>query len=226
MNEPEPRPRSQRARPHDLLLVDPAAVRPDGPDPLPDWAARSLHRTPWVVVRRAADCHDAIPVGIRGTTRRERAAAWLRPDGLSEVVGPEALRLRIGDLDPDLLLTGGALQVDALLTALRLEWGPTGSVGYTLATGRRVAHGWSDLDLLIRAADRLDQATWAELDHSLAGLHCRVDAQLETPAGGVSLTEHARRRANAPLLVRTGHGPVLLADPWASEEFLPAARDG
>ena len=48
----------------------------------------------------------------------------------------------------------------------------------------------------------------ALLDRAL----CRVDLQLETPAGAIALREWA---GPAPqVLLKTAHGPRLVSDPW------------
>jgi phosphoribosyl-dephospho-CoA transferase len=76
----------------------------------------------------------------------------------------------------------------------------------------------SDLDLLIHAPDRLAvsaaQQLLGELQMHAERAQTRVDAQLETPAGGVALAELAADKPH--VMVRTAHGPRLMADPWAS----------
>jgi phosphoribosyl-dephospho-CoA transferase len=52
-----------------------------------------------------------------------------------------------------------------------------------------------------------------ELITIFSGSPCRVDAQLETPRGAVSLAEYAR--GEKPLLLRQAGGLVLISDPWA-----------
>jgi hypothetical protein len=52
-----------------------------------------------------------------------------------------------------------------------------------------------------------------ELITIFSGSPCRVDAQLETPRGAVSLAEYAR--GETPLLLRQAGGPVRISDPWA-----------
>src|SRR3984893_8857257 len=76
-----------------------------------------------------------------------------------------------------------------------------------------VATATSDLDLLIRAPERLPMQVAQKLVTIFSGSPCRVDAQLETPRGAVSLTEYAS--GQTPLLLRHAGGPVLISDPWA-----------
>ncbi len=96
-------------------------------------------------------------------------------------------------------------------------WGPTGSTGFELATQAPTVTLSSDLDLLIRAPEKLSHDTAIQLLNQLqtiaqrAGI--RVDAQLETPAGGVALAEWAAGKARA--MARHARGPQLVTDPWA-----------
>ncbi|GAA1001243.1 malonate decarboxylase holo-ACP synthase [Acrocarpospora macrocephala] len=188
-------------RPHDLLRLD---VTIDG---LPDWARESLAACPWGVVRRAPYTSGLIPVGVRGTERWQRHAALVSPDSIIRVVRPEDLRER----RPRLPRLAAALSVVAAELGDDAVWGPVGSVGFELATGRPVTHPGSDLDLLLRAPRRLERAQAARLVTAFAGVP--VDCQLETPRGGVSLTEWARPGGLA--MARTERGPHLVKDPWA-----------
>jgi hypothetical protein len=65
----------------------------------------------------------------------------------------------------------------------------------------------------LRAPERLPMQLAQELTTIFSGSPCRVDAQLESPSGAVSLTEYAR--GEKPLLLRQAVGPVLISDPWA-----------
>ncbi|WP_218034413.1 malonate decarboxylase holo-ACP synthase [Acrocarpospora corrugata] len=200
------------ARPHDLLLLSGRSA-PDAA--LPDWARASLAACPWAVVRRAPCSPGLIPVGVRGTERRLRHAAIVPSDSVVRVVTPEDLRKR----PPRLPQFATALSAVTLRLSAELGddavWGPTGSLGFELATGRPVTHPGSDLDLLIRAPRRLDRAQAARLVTALTGVPVTVDCQLETPRGGLSLTEWAH--ADGLVMIRTAHGPQLVDDPWAPE---------
>ena len=133
-------------RPHDLLRLSGRRV----PAAAPQWASRALVVTPWVVVRRAAAPTGRIAVGVRGTSRSERYATAVDPDDVCEVVAPE-------DLAHILPRAGRELAAMCTLDAVRpvlddtgLPWGPTGSVGFELATGIPTATTESDLDLIVR----------------------------------------------------------------------------
>ncbi|MET8155010.1 malonate decarboxylase holo-ACP synthase [Sphaerisporangium sp. NPDC005289] len=194
---------------------------PDHPrleDALPGWASASLAVCPWVVVRRAPHPFGLIPIGVRGPDRWQRHAALVPSHAVTRTVSPEDLRAR-RPADRRLAVTLSAV---ASLLANEpggepgdggLVWGPTGGVGFELATGRVVTHSGSDLDLLVRTPHRLDRARAAHLATAFAALPARVDCQLDTPLGGIALADWAR--PDDPVMVRTDHGPELVDDPWA-----------
>ena len=201
-------------RPHDLLrLADGAGIRYEGP--VPAWAPASLARAPWVVVRRAPTINGLVPVGVRGRTRPERLAAFVAPSAVTAHVTPEVLAAARGWRHAFRAHWLGALRildaVDDLFSSLGLAWGPTGSVGFELATGVAVAGHASDLDVVVRAPEpwSLDRAR--ELADDLARLPVRVDTQLDTPTGAVALAEYA---CGGQVLLRTLDGPRLVNDPW------------
>ena len=79
-----------------------------------------------------------------------------------------------------------------------------------------VVHADSDLDLLLRTPQPLARVQARELLDILDCAPCRIDLQLETPAGAVALREWAgcARR----VLLKSAHGPRLVSDPWAAME--------
>jgi phosphoribosyl-dephospho-CoA transferase len=109
----------------------------------------------------------------------------------------------------------GALQVlgvvDELFASFGLTWGPTGSVGFELATGVAVASSTSDLDVVVRAPEPWSVENARDIEDNLAPLPTRVDVQLDTPAGAVMLAEYTR---GGRVLLRTPEGPRLTCDPW------------
>jgi phosphoribosyl-dephospho-CoA transferase len=187
----------------------------------PAWVRAALARAPFAVVRRAQAAAGLVAVGLRGAARNERYGTWARSDDIEAVFRPEAL------LSPPCVLAAdrAGLPVFVALDALRrdtscfvsLAWGPTGSVGFELASGKPTATATSDLDLLIRMPNHLPrdeaQRIQAKLDEHAAHAGIRIDAQLETPAGGVALAEYASGKAR--VMARHSSGPRLVSDPWA-----------
>jgi phosphoribosyl-dephospho-CoA transferase len=99
---------------------------------------------------------------------------------------------------------------------LTLPWGPGGGVGFELASGRKVTTHASDLDLVMRAQQRLtvDEASFL-LDRT-QGLEAKVDVRVETPVCGFALEEYASG-ASAKILLRYPHGQRMGEDPWQEE---------
>jgi phosphoribosyl-dephospho-CoA transferase len=167
-------------------------------DPPPPWVTASLDRAPWVVVRRPPLRGDLYPVGIRGSTRAERAPAWLPFPAIAAAVTPQMLAPALGDVDTIMRHHGHATR-----------WGPTGSVAFELATQLPCVSPTSDLDLALFAPTPIARHAAAAL---LADLPARADVLLETPHGAVSLAEYA---SGAPtMMLRSPLGPRLVADPW------------
>ncbi|WP_345816536.1 malonate decarboxylase holo-ACP synthase [Paraburkholderia sp. PREW-6R] len=214
---------SARWRPHDLLRLRELAVF----DGEPAWVRSAFERAPYAVVRRALSADGFVAIGVRGELRSQRYGTWSRIADIDEAVPPEALAHRAPRDDRGALPAFVALAALAELAAagshtpdlLRgLAWGPAGSAGFELATGVATATASSDLDLLIRAPRTLThdlaRALLDQLEAVAGRAGVRIDAQLETPAGGVALAEWAAARPR--VLARHASGPQLVADPWAS----------
>jgi len=203
---------------HCLLRIDSAdALR--GETVPPRWVFERLARAPWVVVRRARHRDGCLPVGVRGATRAERFAGWLRPESVRASLSPLQLAARRAWCSNARRAEVAALaaldDVETIMerNGLGPSWGVAGSVAFELASGCPTANGTSDLDLIVRLDARLAAMAADALLGELARLGARADVLLETPAGGVALAEYARARA--PYLARTPDGPRLRADPWA-----------
>jgi phosphoribosyl-dephospho-CoA transferase len=196
-----------------LRLTSGAGLRHE--ESVPTWVSTSLAWAPWVVVRRARAPAGLIPVGVRGSTRAERFAALLAPDAVAARVTPEVLIAeRVWHHMPRARRMGplGVLDaVDELFSSLGLVWGPTGSVGFELATGVAATGTASDLDVVVRAPEPWPLESAREIADHLNRLPTRVDAQLDTPAGAVTLAEYAQ---GSRVLLRTPDGPRLTWDPW------------
>jgi phosphoribosyl-dephospho-CoA transferase len=211
-------------RAHDLLRISGVAdlvyVGSELPEKrFPLWVERSLQKAPFVVVRRADLFDGMIPVGVRGSLRQQRSAAYLAPESIRNRITPEQLASNRGWLANARIEEIPGLKVlariEEKLANLPLVYGPTGSIGFELASGLPTATSTSDLDLLIRAPERLPMQLAQELITVFFGSPCRVDAQLETPRGAISLAEYAR--GQTPLLLRQNGGPVLVGDPWSKD---------
>lgn len=205
-----------RWQPHDVLRLHRLPVH----DGEPAWVREAFQRAPFAVVRRAQSAPGFVAVGIRGANRAQRYGTWVEDADVEFAVPPEALVAQEPASGRERLPAFSVLAELRRAPCLpgRYVWGPAGSVGFELATGVPTATGSSDLDLLVRAPERLDRAAAVHLLAELLALaqHAgvRVDVQLETPAGGVALAELAGGKSH--VMARANTGASLVTDPWAA----------
>jgi phosphoribosyl-dephospho-CoA transferase len=202
---------------HDLLHIDRPSLISDCAGE-PSWVGETLLECPWVVVRRTQAASGLIAVGMRGNTRNERWAAFCEQGLVSEIVRPEELPRR--DHTSYGLRRTPALralkEMSERWADLKLPWGPGGSVGFELASGRKVTTGVSDLDLVIRAKEKIDLAEARFLLDRTVGLEAKVDLRVETPLCGFSLEEYVSA-SSAKILLRYPDGVRLGHDPWQED---------
>lgn len=199
-------------RPHDLLWGLQAGMLEAG---APAWAAAVLDADRPVVVRRAPARDGWIAVGVRGHGREQRYATWMPQAAIRRCVQPEQLTRggeEQGVCAPLRALARLQPQLDALCRQRGLAWGVTGGAGYQLATGVTVLSESSDLDLLLRMPRPLERRQALALLERLEQMPCRVDLQLETPAGAISLREWASSASR--VLLKACSGAWLVGDPW------------
>lgn len=184
---------------------------------LPAWA-----NPQWaVVVRRAVHSADGvwIPVGVRGVTRSERFPVMVKKSAIRHCITPESLvaeqawlmHVALADFPCVVALR----EIAESLMNFDLLWGPTGSVGFSIATGLLTLRADSDLDLLVRAerpltAVQIDLLRGVQLNAETNG--CSADIQIDTGCGGFAFAEWLRRPDK--ILLKTNSGPFLTADPW------------
>jgi len=199
-------------RPHDLLWgMTPSQLPADAPG----WTRQVLAAGHPVVVRRSVVAADQIAVGVRGASRDQRFATVMSLGRVLRCVSPEHL---IAQPLASHLPAFRALEVlKPVFDDLQRPWGVTGSVGFQLATGADVVRVESDLDLLLRAPTELPRQEARELQQLLDDSPCRVDLQLETPAGAIALREWAS--GSARVLLKCATGARLIVNPWAAAEL-------
>jgi phosphoribosyl-dephospho-CoA transferase len=220
-------------RTHTLLRIpDARCLIADSPPPAkpptkpPEWVETALTRAPWVVIRRARPVGTTLAVGVRGALRHERFAAWLPQDAILERVTPQPLAQQRAWLSAARRDSIAALAVlDAVAAIMKAHglagvWGPTGSVGFELASAYPSAHAGSDLDLCVQLPGpppgALAQSLALSLNEQLATLAVRCDVLLETPAGALALAEYAQQRSS--FVLRTPDGPRLRRIPATSAQ--------
>lgn len=199
-------------RPHDLLwLGDAEVLHSMTSEPLPSWATVEWMAVAPVVVRRQRfDDPTMIPVGLRGQERHQRHAACVPRNAIHRSLSPEMLKTSSCPVDLPALEAFAIAR--PLLDAIELPWGPTGGVGFALATGLPVLHAQSDLDLVLRAPSPLDRTQIDRLAMLLQHRTCRIDLQIDTGFGGFSFAEWIAGRER--ILLKTDNGPLLTYDPW------------
>ncbi|GAA4663818.1 malonate decarboxylase holo-ACP synthase [Frondihabitans cladoniiphilus] len=200
-------------RVHDLVRF-----RADDDTGLPPWVTRE-GTTVWGVVRRSpATTPGTTALGLRGPQRSERLPLEVRVHDIVEVVAPEDLAGRAleSTVSPELAPSLAILSSASSETFGGLPWGPTGSAGFELATRLPAVRATSDLDLILRADQRLAREDAGAILRFLRTLPCLVDCLLETPRGAVALAEWAGP-AGGSVLLRTPAGPVLTRDPWQDD---------
>lgn len=197
---------------HDLLQLDPDLLQLAGIG-APNWVREALALCPWVVVRRAEAPTGQIAVGVRGSSRSERWGSFISKDLIRKVLQPAELITLAQSLSlrtpPFLALH----QLSERWCDLTLSWGPTGSVGFELASGRQATTKFSDLDIAIRAETKISPELARSLWDCTLGLQTRVDIRVETRECGFSLEEYTR--TFSPILLRYPDGVRLGGDPWA-----------
>ena len=212
-------------RVHDLLLLRSGAVSSAGMTK-PAWVTSSRAADLWVVVRRAIAPDGLVAVGIRGVNRHQRWGGFADLADVNERLRPSQLfssmasrtRMRLPAL---VALFWLELQLDKLDKS-QLDWGPVGSVGFELATGRQVITATSDLDIALFAPSRFTHATACDLWSVMSAAPAKVDVRVETPYCGFSLEEFARAGTER-VLVRLPAGRQFAADPWAISVIEDAA---
>ena len=204
-------------RTHDLLEID-ANQLISSQSSAAKWVEEALLKTPFVVVRRGLATGQEIPIGVRGTKRNQRWAAFCDPKLVEGILTPSQLLSRT-------IPTSRADAIPALraLNLLKdrwkdlvLPWGPGGSVGFELASGSHVANPESDLDIVIYAERRMTAEEAKSLCDRAMNLPAVVDIRVETPVCSFSLREFASQ-GPAAILLRAPGGIVLGTDQWGAE---------
>ena len=204
-------------RTHDLLEIDAKRLLASQAS-APQWVEGELRRSPFAVVRRSPAPGHEIPIGVRGTGRNQRWAAFCHSKLVKSVLTPSQLLTRA-------IPASRANAIPALraLDLLKerwmgnvLPWGPGGSVAFELASGRHVTKPESDLDIVIYAERRMTAEEAKSLCDRAMNLSAVIDIRVETPICGFSLKEFAGRDP-AAILLRLRRGFVLAKDPWGDE---------
>lgn len=198
-------------QPHDLLWGMPLSALPAD---APAWVIDAVALDHPVVVRRALAPRSQVAVGVRGRDREQRYAAMIPRADIRRCLRPEQLTCIEGERDWPALRA--LRQIRPLMDLLGLPWGVAGSVGFELASGVAALHENSDLDLILRTKSFVSRSWAAELVQVLDRSECRIDVQLQTPAGAVALREWAGH--SRQVLLKAEQGAWLVNQPWPLTE--------
>jgi phosphoribosyl-dephospho-CoA transferase len=199
---------------HDMLSIDPDCITADC-FAQPSWVKKTLTSCPWVVVRRAPAPVGQIAIGVRGVTRSERWGGFCGKSLISKIVRPADL-LVFGRSSARIPRTPALKVLQEVIERWRdltVPWGPIGSVGFELASGRQVSTEVSDLDIAVRAPRRIVVEQARSLWDRVTGLRTKVDVRVETPECGFSLEEYVCT-SSGRILLRYPDGPRFGDDPW------------
>lgn len=199
--------------PHDLLWGLSVA---DVPADAPAWVTEVVGAGQPVVVRRAQVAAGLVAVGVRGHSRDQRYATAMRLTDITRHVRPEELIEAVDNQKADWSALRALRQMRPVMDALGLPWGVAGSVGFELASGAAVLHQDSDLDLILRTTAFFSREQAGALVDALEGAVCRIDLQLQTPAGAVALREWASPARQ--VLLKADDAARLVANPWLPED--------
>ncbi|MBV8215436.1 MAG: malonate decarboxylase holo-ACP synthase [Verrucomicrobia bacterium] len=211
-------------RPHYLLKVDTAAISCGSNSfdvSVPASVRRELEETNFVVVRRGVVTENWVPIGIRGHQRSQRWAAWYPRYAIQGIVKPMDLLTQVDTMnDQDVSPARRAFKsLKKAWQWFTYPWGPAGSFGFEVATGKQTTTPLSDLDVVIYADESLSRRDAQRLLASADDLEVRLDIRVETPICGFSLTEYATSPTKTILLL-TVAGPILGDDPWSKKDCL------
>jgi phosphoribosyl-dephospho-CoA transferase len=203
-------------RTHDLLEID-AKEFLSTQNSAPEWVEESLVEAAFVVVRSGRVTSQGIPVGVRGRNRNHRWASFCSARIVKDVITPAQLLLcNIPSERKEFIPAYHSLEVlKDRWKDLDHAWGPGGSLGFELATGRHVATPESDLDIVLYAERRITAFEARLLCAQTANLPSAVDVRGETFVCGFSLAEFAS--GSSRILLRTRDELILGNDPWSHE---------
>ena len=173
----------------------------------PHWVKDAPASQNFGVVRRMPITDNRIPVGLRGKTREERYGAFLHQSKVLQVITPVSLRNRFDDFKEKIYFPA-LNKVKEEFSKYDLLWGPTGSVGFEIATSIEVTSPNSDIDICLYL-DQIDRELLVKIGHFLEGLDRRIDVQVEIPTIGAFLLNDYLKSEKTGFIIRTKFGPHL-----------------
>ena len=173
---------------------------------IPAWIAHAKSAQNYAVVRRIP-ITEKVPIGLRGNSRKERHACFINREAILEIIRPTDLVAKISSGRAEHYMST-LNDVKRIIAKHRLLWGPTGSIGFELATGIKVTNPYSDYDIAIYI-EEIDIAVLKKLFISLNSLETKLDVQIELKNVGSFILLDFIKNYSSGFLIRTIHGPQL-----------------
>ncbi len=174
---------------------------------LPDWVKDAPASQNFGVVRRMPITNKTVPIGLRGDTREKRFGAFIQESNIIELITPDSLVGRIDQFD-DRLYFSALNTIKEEFEKDKLIWGPTGSVGFEIATSIPVTTTNSDIDICLYL-EQIDTELLEKIGGFLESLDRRIDVQVEIPFIGAFILNDYLKNRDAGFIVKTKFGPHL-----------------
>jgi len=175
--------------------------------PFPDWVLSTTSSLEYGVVRRMPISNQKVPIGLRGVTRDQRFGTFIKEENIIEIIKPPSLVDRIEQFQEQ-HYSNSLERIREEFNKHKLLWGPTGSIGFELATSIKVTSTNSDIDLSIYV-DKLEYDFLKEIGDFLNTLNQRIDVQMEVPSLGAVLLQDYLNNSKTGFIVRTNFGPQM-----------------
>lgn len=175
--------------------------------PFPDWVHSTASSLQYGVVRRMPITNQKVPIGLRGVTRDQRFGTFIHENNIIEVIKPTSLVSRIDQFQGQNYYYS-LERIREEFNKLKVSWGPTGSVGFELATSIMVTSPNSDIDLSIYL-DKIENDILKEVGDFIVTLNQRIDVQIEVPMLGAVLLQDYLNNKETGFIVRTQYGPQI-----------------
>lgn len=174
---------------------------------LPEWVKETPASQNFGVVRRMPITNKTVPIGLRGDTREKRYGALIHESNIVQVICPKSLVNRLDKFNHQLYFSA-LTKIKEEFEKYKLSWGPTGSVGFEIATSIPVTTDTSDIDICLYL-DQIDMELLVKVGSFLETLDRRIDVQVELPSIGAFILNDCLKNSDAGFIVKTKFGPHL-----------------
>lgn len=168
----------------------------------PDWMNEDEMARGIAVVRRMKVADGKVAIGFRGDNRSKRFAAITAISNIKRVIRPFDVLTKPFPATHAQSLT----YIEEVLDSFK--WGIGGSVGFSMATGIRVCHENSDIDIILYCEKLKELNQFAPILSQLQQCRHRIDVQVEVLGTGAVVLEDYLEHPS--FILRTATGPILL----------------